>query len=106
MKTIAKFRNADQTLTIAAASGKSGINVKASVKTGQGKGAPKAQTGCRQTFKSETDARGAFDKLVSEARTRGWTELAVQPIVRNAFSSIPAPSTVAQKAAAKATAHR
>ena len=95
MKTIARFRNADQTLTIAAVSGKSGINIKASVKTGQGKGAPKAQTGCRQTFKSETDARGAFDKLVSEARSRGWTELTVQPIVRNAFTAIPAPSASA-----------
>jgi hypothetical protein len=97
MNTIAKFRNADQTLTIAAVSGKSGINIKASVKTGRGKGAPKAQTGCRQTFKSETDARGAFDKLVSEARSRGWTELAVQPVVRNAFTSIPAPSPVNAK---------
>ena len=97
MKTLAKFRNADQTLTIAAVSGKSCINIKASVESGHGKRAPKAQTRCRQTFKSENDARGAFEKLVSEARSRGWTELAVQPIVRNAFTSIPAPSASAPK---------
>jgi predicted DNA-binding WGR domain protein len=96
MKNIARFKSTDQTLTIAAVSGKSGFNVKASVKTGSGKGAPKAQTGCRQRFQTEAEARSAFDKLVSEARARGWSEMAVQPIERNAFSSIPAPAKAAK----------
>lgn len=56
-----------QTLTIVAAEGKSGWNVKASLKEQKGKGTPKAKTGARQKFTDEAGAKKAFDKLVKEA---------------------------------------
>lgn len=90
MKNVAKFTSDGQTLTIVAAQGKKGFNVKASVKTGSGKGAAKAVTGCRETFKTVGEAVSAMDKLKTEATKRGWTVMAMT--VRNAFSAIPAPA--------------
>lgn len=91
-KKIAKFTADNQTLTIVAAQGKSGINVKASVKTGKGKGQPKAVTGGREKFDNEVDAVKAFDKLVRVAVSKGWTSVA--RTVKNAFTvnELPGPT--------------
>ena len=89
MKT--KFKAGDQMLTLTMQQGKRGFNVKASVKTGSGKGAPKADTGCRESFKTEAEAKSAFSKLTAEATKRGWVEQAATT-TRNAFTAIPAPT--------------
>lgn len=98
-KSIAKFTSADksQTLTIVAAQGKKGFNVKASVKTGSGKGAPKAVTGGRGSFDTADKAGAAFNKLKAEAVKVGWTEVKIS--AKNAFTSIPAPVAVPEKTA-------
>lgn len=97
MKNIAKFVSPDgnETLTIVAAQGKRGINVKASVKSGSGKGAPKAQTGCRAKFDKVDEAVSAFEKLCAESLKRGWTRKAIS--AKNVFSAIPAPSALPAK---------
>lgn len=88
MKTV--FVSGDQTLTIVAAQGKTGFNVKASVKNGKGKGTPKAITGARAKFTNAVEAEKAVKKLTEEAVSQGW---AVKPVTsRNAFTSIPAPT--------------
>ena len=97
MKTKFTSQDGTQTLTIVAAHGKRGWNVKASIKTGTGKGADKAVTGCRETFKAEAEAKSAFAKLVAEGTKRGWVEKVVT--TRNAFSSIPEPKGKKAKAA-------
>lgn len=97
----AKFYNADQSmsLTITATEGKSGQNVKATMK-GVGKGADRALTGARGKYDSEKDAQKAFDKLVSEAEKNGWVRTTTR--VKNAFTEIPAaPKPVAKPATAK-----
>ncbi len=89
MKQTARFTSPDlsETMTIVAAAGKKGYNVKASIKRGKGKGAPKAKTGCRATFKTEKEANSTFSKLTKEALARGWKEQEVS--TRSAFSAIP-----------------
>ena len=95
----ARFTSPDttETMTIIGAQGKRGWNVKVSIKKGKGKGQPKAKTGCRETFKTEKEAKSAFDKLVKESKARGWKELEVS--TRSAFSAIPEPSKSAKAAA-------
>lgn len=91
-KMIAKFNaeGSDQTLTVVAAKGKRGINLKSSVKTGKGKGQPKAVTGTRATVLTEADAKTRFDALVRDAEKAGWKRVTVTS--KNAFTSIPAPA--------------
>lgn len=89
-KHFAKFSSADQTLTVIAQQGKKGWNVKASLKTGSGKGTPKAKPGCREQFKKEDEAVAAFNKLVAEAKKAGWTKVEVAS--KNSFTTIPAPA--------------
>lgn len=94
-KQTAKFNQADsnETLTVVVAEGKSGFNIKASIKTDAGtKGAPKAKTGAREKFTKKEEAVKAFDKLTKEAVSRGWAK--VERVERNAFSSIPAPTVL------------
>lgn len=83
------YQNTDksQTLTIVAAQGKSAINVKASVKTGKGKGAPKAVTGGRGSFQTLDESVAHFDMLNEQAVKAGWTR--IQRTNRNAFTTIP-----------------
>jgi hypothetical protein len=90
--SVAVFKNVDSSekLTIVASHGKSGWNVKASVKVAGGKGAPKAKTGARAKFDNVKDAVAAFDKLCAQAIKRDWRK--VEKTVRNAFDEIPAPS--------------
>lgn len=91
MKNITKFTNADksQRMTVVVAQGKKGFNLKASVKTGTGKGQPKAVTGCRETYKTAPEAVKGYEAVVAGVKARGWTEVAVS--VKNAFDlkSIP-----------------
>lgn len=86
----AVFTCADQTLTLVATEGKKGFNVKASMKTGKGKGQPKAITGCRETFKTLAEATAALTKLGEEALKRGWTAVTITK--RNSFDAIPVPT--------------
>lgn len=95
-KTTLRFSSPDssQALTIVAAQGKRGINVKASIKDGKLKGGPKAQTGCRKVVQSEQDARSAIDAMVKEAVKAGWTKVTLGDGThssKNAFVAIPAP---------------
>lgn len=91
MKQVAKFTSADgsQTLTIVAATGKTGHNVKASIKTGKGKGQPKATVGGRSKHSNENDALEAFQLHVKQAELEGWQRAATS--TRNAFVTIPPP---------------
>lgn len=89
------FTAEGQTLTIVAAQGKKGWNVKASLKELKGKGTPKAKTGARAKFDTEKDAKKAFDGLVKETLTRGWVK--VDRAERNAFTEIPAAPVKAKK---------
>lgn len=91
MKNIRKFISPDnsQVLTIVAQTGKSGINVKASMKQA-GKGVPKAVTGGRAKPTSEQEAIDLVAKMANDATKLGWVPVAVS--VKNAFTEIPAPS--------------
>lgn len=89
LTTVFQSQDKTQTLTIVAARGKSAYNVKASVKTGKGKGSAKAVTGCRASFAESTDAEELFQKLVEDAKSTGWVK--VDKRVRNAFTEIPKP---------------
>lgn len=90
MRNIAKFTSPDSTqnLIVTAITGKSGINVKVTMK-GREKGGPRAVTGCRGRYIGDKDAQKAFDKLVKETEDRGWTRQTTR--VRNAFTEIPEP---------------
>jgi hypothetical protein len=81
------FTAGNETITIVAAEGKKGWNVKVSHKRGKGKGADKASTGCRETFSTKALAEAAVTKLAAETVKRGWSEK--QVYTRSAFSAIP-----------------
>lgn len=93
-KLISVFRDqkTDQTLTIVAQRGKKAFNVKASVKTGKGKGTPKAVPGCRHSVQSEGEAHDIYTSLVDQAKRENWTP--VSRTSRNAFTEIPKPGAV------------
>lgn len=87
---MARFLSPDKgtTLTITAKQGRSGINVKATMK-GVGKDAERAITGSRANFQNDREANNAFDNLVKESESRGWQRTTAR--VKNAFTEIPAP---------------
>lgn len=88
MKQIALFKNVEgHKLTIAAVKGKSGYNLKVSVKTSREKGSPKAITGCRASFDNAAEAQETFDMHVADAEKRGWKR--IPKVTRNAFTTIP-----------------
>lgn len=93
-KLVSVFRDAttDQMLTIVAQHGKSAFNVKASVKTGKGKGSPKAVPGCRHSVQTQEEAQEIYSSLVDQAEKAGWTR--VPRTSRNAFQEIPKPGVV------------
>jgi hypothetical protein len=96
VKQTKTFKSANQTLTLTSAEGKRGWNVRASLKTGGGKGSPKAITGCRQIVKTEPEAKKVIERLAADAIARGWVE--VVKTTRNAFSEVPPPASPAAKA--------
>lgn len=103
-KHTTKMTAGDQTMTIVAAEGKSGWNVKASIKTGNEKvkdGGVKAITGARAKFDNEAEAVKVVAKLVKDAEGKGWTKREIS--AKNAFTEIPAPtaSTAVAKRAKK-----
>lgn len=93
-RLVSVFRDekADQSLTIVAQHGKSAFNVKASVKTGKGKGSPKAVPGCRHSVQTQEEAQEIYKSLVEQAEKAGWTR--VPRTSRNAFQEIPKPGVV------------
>lgn len=95
IKVVFASPDSKQTLTITASQGKKGINVKASIKTGKGKGTAKAQTGAREVVKTEQEAQAAVDTLAAHAKKSGWVKKAITS--KNAFTMIPAPSGVSSK---------
>ena len=72
MKQIKQYLSADgvKLLTIQVHKGKTGYNVHASHKNGDGP----TQTGCRQQFKAEGPALELFNKLCEIAEANGMTE--------------------------------
>lgn len=99
MKNVSKFISADKTqrMTVVIASGKKGFNLKASVKTGTGKGQPKAVTGCRAKYDTVAEATKGYEAVLAGVKAQGWTSVAVT--VKNAFDlkSIPSGAKPAAK---------
>lgn len=87
MKSIAMFRNPanTQTLRVVAQQGKTGFNVKCTVKGTEANA--KALTGARSQFTDAKGATAAFERLTEEAKKQGW--ITVHRRSREAFSAIP-----------------
>jgi hypothetical protein len=77
-----------QTLTIQLREGRrGGFNVSAALRRAKGE---KVQTGARSAYVKFDDAVAQFTKLVDDAKTQGWKELARSISGAGAFASVPA----------------
>lgn len=86
------FQNGEQLMTILCAQGKSGYNVKASIKSSKD---TKALTGARGNYADAAEAEAYYNDLVESAKKTGWKPKTVTS--KNAFAAIPKPGSKESK---------